>query len=195
MSEMHENLSFSVNELIENVRQGDEGAFDILLEKYAPLIGGAVARYGEQLGREDQEDMRQEAVLAFYDAILHYRLDQSTVEFGLYAKICVTNRLITHLRRQEGKDRLVPLDDVLLEALHTGEEESSSGLAEREEWQSLLGLIDRHLSRYESSVFFQYMDGKSSSQIASSLCKDSKSIDNAISRIRKKLKVLLQGRL
>ena len=74
-------------------------AFPALLDEYRALIGAAVTRYGADLQATDREDLRQSALLAFYRAALNYDVAQSEVEFGLFAKICVENALISHLRR------------------------------------------------------------------------------------------------
>ena len=92
----------SLQELLHAVCEGDQDAFEVLLVQYRPLIDRSVSRFGGKLySEESREDMRQEAMAAFYDAIRSYRTDQEKVEFGLYAKVCIGNRLISHLRREQ----------------------------------------------------------------------------------------------
>ena len=97
---MNENKNRAeVNELIGQVREGNQEAFARMLEMYRPLLDSAVARFcKDELFRED---LYQEAVLVFYNAILNYDLENEGVEFGLYAKICVTNTLISQGRMLE----------------------------------------------------------------------------------------------
>ena len=139
--------------------------------------------------------MRHEAMAAFYDAIRTYRADQEKVEFGLYAKVCIGNRLISHLRRELRQQGLLSLDEVGVESLLGADGDLLSLVIEEEESESLFRSVKETLSRYEYDVFSHYIKGKTSGEIAFVLGKSSKSIDNAIARIRKKLKNLLQDRL
>ena len=93
-------------------QRGDETAFAALCRIYAPLILSMADRFGSADGMEtvDREDLRQEATVAFYRALRSYDADQSSVSFGLYAKICIRNRMISLLRRQRSrKNRKPPL--------------------------------------------------------------------------------------
>lgn len=182
--------------LLYAVREGDQDAFSSLLLRYRPLIDHAVDRFSAELhGEESREDMRQEAMAAFYDAIRSYRTDQEQVEFGLYAKVCIVNRLVSHLRRELRQQGLVSLDDGSAERVLGADGDLLSMIIEEEEAQSLTQSIKEALSRYEYDVFSLYMKGISSADIAAEMGKTVRSIDNAIARIRKKLKKLLQDRL
>ena len=139
--------------------------------------------------------MRQEALAAFYDAIRTYHADQETVEFGLYAKVCIGNRLISHLRRELKQQGLLSLEDVSVDSMLEPDDDLLSLVIEEEAAQALFQSIREALSRYEYDVFSLYLQGKTTADIAAALEKSDKSIDNAIARIRKKLKLLLQDRL
>ena len=186
----------TVHALLYAVREGDQDAFSALLLRYRPLIDRAVDRFSAELhGEEDREDVRQEALAAFYDAIRSYRTDQEKVEFGLYAKVCIGNRLVSHLRRERRQQGLLSLDDLSAERVLGADGDLLSLVIEEEEAQALSASIKQVLSRYEYEVFSLYFKGSSSAQIAELMQKSVKSIDNAIARIRKKLKNLLQDRL
>ena len=186
----------SVHELLNAVRCGDQNAFSVLVSLYRPLIDRAVNRFSQKLyGEESREDMRQEAMAAFYDAIRTYRADQEKVEFGLYAKVCIGNRLISHLRREQRQQGLLSLDEVSVEEMLGADDDLLSLVIEAEEAEELFCSVRETLSRYEYHVFSHYIKGKTSAEIADILGKSVKSIDNAIARIRKKLKNLLQDRL
>ena len=187
----------SLHDLLNAVCEGDQDAFVELLNRYRPLIDRSVSRFGGKLySEESREDMRQEAMAAFYDAIRSYRTDQEKVEFGLYAKVCIGNRLISHLRREQKQGYLLSLDDITERPSEAGEENDLlSFVIETEDALALTRLIEENLSDYENRVFSLYMDGHNSADIASALGREVKSIDNAIARIRKKLKNLLQDRL
>ena len=186
----------TVHALLYAVREGDQDAFSALLLRYRPLIDRAVDRFSAELhGEEDRKDVRQEALAAFYDAIRSYRTDQEKVEFGLYAKVCIGNRLVSHLRRERRQQGLLSLDDLSAERVLGADGDLLSLVIEEEEAQALSASIKQVLSRYEYEVFSLYFKGSTSAQLAVLMQKSVKSIDNAIARIRKKLKNLLQDRL
>ena len=88
-----------VRTLILAVRDGDQNAFDTLLDQYRPLIDASVARFStDETFSLYCEDLKQEASVVFYNSILAYDLEQNEVEFGLFAKICIYNALVSFLR-------------------------------------------------------------------------------------------------
>jgi RNA polymerase sporulation-specific sigma factor len=185
-----------VQELLRAVRCEDQNAFSELLDLYRPLIDRAVTRFSAKLcSEEGKEDMRQEAMAAFCDAIRTYRIEQEKVEFGLYAKVCIGNRLISHLRREMRQQGLISLEEIPSENILGADDDLLSIVIEEEEAKALFQSVKETLSHYEYEVFSMYIKGVSSAVIAERIGKSTKSIDNAIARIRKKLKNLLQDRL
>ena len=92
-------------ELTERVREGDESAYGILADRYRPMTESAVRRFElsfAELGDSSvwgEDDLRQCAALALYRAAMTYDPggEGRKVRFGLYAKICVNNALLTDL--------------------------------------------------------------------------------------------------
>ena len=186
-----ENQSFKedVRALISNARDGDQSAFDTLLRQYKPLIDASVARFSsDDAFAIYSEDLKQEASLVFYNSILAYDLNQNEVEFGLFAKICIYNALVSALRSLKRRTA-EPLADIP-ESLLTVQEsdDPSSRMLERERLESLYAVIRKNLSDLEYEVWQYYMSGKSAADIAKQLETDVKSVNNAIYRIRKKLR-------
>ena len=178
---------------IRGVRQENEDAFVSLAKRYEPLIDSLVSRFfrdGEVgFGRED---LRQEAMVVFYHSILTYDTEQSEVEFGLYAKICISNALISQFRVQKrhGSERLTPLNEELPE---DGEaEDPSERLLEQERLAALWADIEANLSPFENRVWRLYISGRTAREIALLVGKDEKSVANGIYRIRKKLRAVLK---
>lgn len=169
----------ATSELILAVRSGDSQAFDRLCELYAPLIGSLVSSADEQYRRygSEAEDLGQEASLALYRAAMSYRLDQSDVTFGLYAKICIRNRLISAGRRliryynartATAKSAARPVREVGSHAVLTPDLSA--------------------FSEYERKIYALYSRGYSYARIAKEVGRSDKSVDNAICRIRRKLR-------
>lgn len=181
-----------INDLIIKVRNSNQKAFEELLRNYDSLISSLINNsFTENMTKQDAEDLRQELVVVFYNSILSYDIDQKEVSFGLYTKICMKNALITHQRALNKRNDLVTLqgEDVLR---HVGvvEESPDRRLIEDEEIDEINSKIQEVLSTFESKVWRLYASGFSSREIAIELKKNEKSIDNAIFRIRSKLKAL-----
>ncbi|MBE6533540.1 MAG: sigma-70 family RNA polymerase sigma factor [Ruminococcaceae bacterium] len=180
-----------INKLILAVRGGDQAAFIELLKQYSPLIEASVNMFcSDGLSANDKDDFRQEASVAFYNSVLTYDLEQSDVELGLYAKICVCNALISQIRIAKRIPTEVQelSDNIVSNEAH---EDLSSRLLEEERLSFLFKIIRNTLSKYEYRVWELYLSGCSTSEIARQLNTDSKSISNAIYRIRVKLKETL----
>ena len=177
-----------INELILAVRGGDQKAFILLLEQYSPLIEVSVNMFcSDGASSNDKDDFRQEASVAFYNSVLTYDLEQSNVEFGLYAKICVCNALISQIRiAKRIPTEMQDFSDTLTS--NEPHEDPSSRLLEEERLSFLFRIIRNTLSKYEYKVWELYLSGCSTAEIAKKLNTDSKSISNAIYRIRVKLK-------
>ena len=180
-----------VIELIERVRQDDEGAFEQMLITYKPLLDAAVSRFSkDELSKSHEEDLRQEATVVFYNAILNYDTENDGVEFGLYAKICVTNALISQMRNLR-KRSAEQLTDVMDESGEPLEDEPASRIIEQESLQRIYSVIKDNLSSLEYRVWCLYTSGRTAKEIGDTVGKSEKSVSNAIYRIRKKLRLLL----
>ena len=182
-----------VKDLILSVRSGNQEAFVTLLEKYRPLIDSSVMRFSyDEAYSLYREDLRQEASVVFYNSILAYDLEQNEVEFGLFAKICIQNALVSQLRtlKKRSAETLEKVPENLFASQAT--EDPSVRLLEQERIRSLYAVIRKNLSDFEYKVWQLYISGRSASDIASLLESNEKSITNAIYRIRKKLRALLQ---
>ena len=176
--------------LISLAKTGDQAAFDDLLTQYTPLIEHRLqtvrARRPDILS-EDEKDLRQEAHLAFYRALLGYNVEQQDVSFGLYAKICIENALVSALRKMRPSGELLDYDTMI--SLPAGsEEDPSHRLREQEDYEALCRRIARALSPFENAIWQRYIAGMTVQQIAEQLGRDARSIHNAIYRIRRKLR-------
>lgn len=173
------------NKLIIAARNGDGSAFSELTEVYRPLIETMTDKYtvsSKGFGAE-REDLRQEASLAFYRAVMTYDVDSRKVTFGLYAKICIRNRLISLVRKLGRRAK----------------SEAKLGAAQRNEKArlrelpidsgELITLSRELLSDRERRVFLSYADGKSYADIANELGITVKSVDNCLMRAKRKLRL------
>ena len=181
-----------INKLIDLVVAGDSNAFSALVDLYNPMLKKILYSYTtEEMSNEDVEDLGQEELIAFYRAIISFDKNQKDVEFGLYAKICVTNSMISLKRAAAKKSNESLIGDEEMNSIFDPDGEVSKFFEERESEIKLGQQIEKTLSQYENEVWSYYVNGYSSREIAVKLNSSEKSIDNAIFRIRRKLKTLL----
>ena len=133
-------------------------------------------------------DFNQEAAVAFYNSIVTYNLNQNNVEFGLYAKICISNALNSQIRISKKFSIETLQDDFEVIEHFNDSNDPSESILEKERIDSLLKAIHDALSNYEYKIWKLYLSGFSTQEIAKQLDTDAKSVSNAIYRIRVKLK-------
>ena len=180
-----------IEDLLKRVREGEQKAFADLLDMYEPLVRAEVSHYTSGLDAFDVDDFRQVALLAFYRASLSFDLSQSEVEFGLYAKICIANALASYLRAWVQGKKEVSVPDEWLGEGDQGEGDPARRLMEEEALQLLLTRIRKVLSPLENRVWNLLMAGFPVREIGRRLGKEPHSIENAVYRIRRKLRVEL----
>ena len=141
---------------------------------------------------QDIEDLRQEALVQFCNAVCNYDLSLDGVEFGLYAKICIENRLVSYVRSyKRRKDKAFFSFDVEVSE-DSSYTDPAQDIIDKERFTALVELIEGSLSDYESRVWWLYVSGMSVSDIAKKLgVDDPRSVTNAIYRIRRKLRARL----
>ena len=174
---------------LDAIKGGDKKAFDGLAEKFLPLIkketSAAVSRSEELQSHRDE--LRQESLLALYDAALSFS-EGNGVTFGLYAKICIHNRIVSYVRKIKAQERRAMKNRLSAEK-STRKSDSPEELVEAlEQNTELKRFIEDALSGYEKKVLSLYLQKKSYSEIAAALGKTEKSVDNAIFRVKSKIK-------
>ena len=166
-------------ELVQGVRDGSHTAFAELAILYRPMLKSEAS---SRAGRVAYDDLYQEALIALHAAALSFDLSRG-VAFGAYARICVSRRLTSAIRRDGGPDHL-ELDCDIESPGATPEQ----FVLAREQHRGFLRFIDSALTEYEREVFRLYLDGHSYIDIAARLGKTRKSVDGAIRRSKEKLR-------
>lgn len=193
-------------QVVEIARSGDDVAVEYLINKYKNFVRIKARSYF--LIGADREDIIQEGMIGLYKAIRDFRSDKLS-SFRAFAELCVTRQIITAIKtatRQkhmplnsyvslnkpiydEDSDRT--LMDVISGAKVTDPEEL---IISREEFGDIEQKIGEILSGLELEVLTAYLDGKSYQEIAVSLDRHVKSIDNALQRVKRKLERYLENR-
>ena len=173
-------------ELVLQARQGDEESFLQICHQYKNLLDSLSRRYSDMCPAEysSLDDFSQEARVALYNAVNRYDAVGQKVTFGAYAKTCIRNRLISYVRKLSSKKRKKGKGDAGV----TNNWSVQDAVVRRELGEKLISLAEGLLSKYEMKIFSYYLDGRRAQEIASLVGKDEKSVNNAIYRIRLKLK-------
>lgn len=184
-----------LNFQIEKAAEGSEEALNLLVNKYKPLIESEVLRHtNEGMTHQDIADLRQEAEIAFCNAVCNYDDSLGGVKFGLYAKICIGNSLVSFLRAYNRRSKTVSIDYSVSDS--EGFSDPMQTLIEEEDFLNLRRKIQSNLSPFENRVWWMYVSGLSASRIAETLKVEGgvKSVNNAIYRIRRKLRALISNK-
>lgn len=143
----------------------------------------------------DSEDLIQEGMLGLLTAIRSFDAGKSA-SFRTYAEICIRSRLVTAVRAAQRDKHLplnhsvsfeTPLFDGTSAHLYSSEESPEDVVISREELQERLDALKGQLSGFEAEILSYYLSGLSCAEIASRVERTTKSVDNAIQRIRRKI--------
>ncbi len=201
-------MDAELNVLVERVKCGDDIAFGLLCERYSALVESTVKRFLPSLGVEngipmnesaaDPDEVRQDVIMALYKAAGTYDAEGAgkKVSFGLYAKICMNNAMITKVRKYKRVRKKLEKGAgvVSTEKQHKRFETDTTleGIDLDMLSDSLKNAV-KSLSEYERRVFDLYIDGKSTGEIAAELNRTEKSVSNACYRVKTKIKGLLKN--
>ncbi len=187
-SERHPDRQFETNAhiadaLLKDVRRGEEQAFSSLLAMYRPLLRKMVNLYAEKTEGADREELQQEAVIALYRAACTY-CDTRNVTFGLYARICIRNALLSAVRRQIHSGEITlsqPLTDTL-------QRDPDTVLQEADLIRFAMQYLCRELCPRDYDIFRLYLSGYTYRQIADKMHVSQKQVDNVLFRTKQKLR-------
>ena len=173
-----------IKDLLHKIKGGEENAIKQLLEKYAPLIEAKVAEYK---GILEEDDIRQLCAIGLFEAAQSYSEEKAggKVTFGLYAKLCVRNRLISEARKVDVASEPVEED------ITTDGSSMEEDIIRRRDLIETLERAREKLTPFEDKVLRLYLSTGSYNDVAKALSKPRKSVDNALSRIRNKFRNLL----
>ena len=193
--------------LVERARAGEDLAIDTLLQRYRHYARAKARSYF--LAGADREDIVQEGMIGLFKAIRDYQADRNSA-FRAFAELCITRQIITAIKTAT-RQKHIPLNSyVSLNKPSAGESDDERPLSEAlaatsmvdpadlvvsaEEINNIRESMGTLLSGLETEVLRLYMDGQSYQQIADTLGRHVKSIDNALQRIKRKLEQYIEER-
>ena len=172
------------------LQNGTSAAGDILAHRYRKLVRCCAHPYF--LAGGDSEDLLQEGMFGLIKAMREFRADREA-SFQTFAEVCIRSRLCSVIRASRaGKhsplNESVPLNAFLLDAQpQYSQLDPEDLLIDREKAAALLNQVRSQLSELEVRVLDLYLDGCSCGEIAATVGKFYKSVDNAVQRIRRKI--------
>jgi len=192
-----DNTPHALIDLILCAKTGNPSALEKLLDQYKNMVK-KTARTFFIMGA-DFEDIVQEGMIGLFGAIQSYDPDKGA-GFETYASLCISRQILNALKSASRKKHAplnfyTSLDFDGNEPYPPPTERSPEDLfILKEDVQIIITAVHSGLSTFESAVLTCFLEGMSHAEIAGTLEKNEKSIDNAIQRIRNKVRKLLTER-
>jgi RNA polymerase sporulation-specific sigma factor len=188
-------------QLVVRARNGDGEALEALIRRYTGFVRLKASSYF--LAGGDSEDLIQEGLIGLYKAVRDFRHDKET-SFRSFAELCVTRQIITAIKTAtrfkhsplnsyisfsntpagQDSDSDVTLGDALP---GPSVDDPSVCVISTEELQSLVFSLGTGLSKLEADALKLYLEGSSYEDMAEELGCDTKTIDNALQRVKRKV--------
>ncbi len=192
-------INVSDEQLALLAQMGDRKAAELLMNKYKMLVSTKCKQFYITGGTND--DILQEGMIGLYRAIMSFKYEKND-SFAAFAAMCIRRKLISAMR-SANKQKNAPLNtSISLEkpiqndgdGYTLGDTLEQKGVdpeeifLHRERQKNIYKRLSGTLSGFEKKVLHEYLAGKSYDEIAVSIGITAKSVDNAIQRIRHKLK-------
>jgi len=187
--------------VIAAARNGDERAMDTIIRRYEGFVRLKASSYF--LAGGDSHDLIQEGLVGLFKAVRDYRSDRDT-SFRSFAELCITRQIITAIKTAT-RYKHAPLNSYVSFS-HTPAGQESDGdctlgdalpgpsvddpsvcVISTEELQSLVFTLGSGLSKLEADALKLYLEGESYETMAERLGCDTKTIDNALQRVKRKV--------
>jgi len=193
--------------LIALAKQGDPTAYDRIVRRYYGFVRLKPSSYFLTGG--DSDDLIQEGLVGLYKAVRDYRTDRES-SFRNFAELCITRQIITAVKTAT-RNKHMPLNQYVsfsstpassvdgeptLDEILPGPavHDPVNQVISSEEIQSLVACLSSALSELESRVLSLYLDGNSYEQIGERIGCDTKTVDNALQRVKRKVGAHLLSR-
>ena len=189
------------DDLINLAKSGDKQALDSIVSKYGEAVNMKANKY--YINGAEKDDLIQEGYIGLFKAVKSFKPEEEN-SFKNFANLCIERQMITAVKGSN-RQKHIPLNSYISLSNETyenndGEKESQlidllssetvedplETITKNEYYQNVEESINNSLSKFEKQVLNEYIKGKSYVEIANDLNSDTKAIDNAIQRIRKK---------
>lgn len=177
-------------------QMGDNRASELLLKKFKHLVKNICKRY--YMAGATDDDIIQEGMIGLYKSIMKFNPEKNDC-FQAFASMCIKRRVLSKMNSANCKSNL-PLNtsislnkpikedgSTLGELLEDDKLDPESMVIISEKRQSTRKRISTMLSPLEKRILIEYLKDKSYEEIAKKLQVNTKSVDNAMQRIKNKI--------
>lgn len=187
-------LSKNDDVLASLAKSGDDTALVDLIERYAPFVRAKARSFAK--GTLDVDDLFQEGMVALLKAVRYYRSDAQS-SFRTFASVCIANKMLSvltaHMRQKNAPMRgYISLDESEVSedslAVSRGQTDPELLVIQSEEAALRNRCIETLLSPFERQVLRLYLSSYSYDEMSQSLGSTAKAVDNALQRVRRKLR-------
>jgi RNA polymerase sporulation-specific sigma factor len=206
-SHAHGHVQVEDGYLIALAKQGDATSYDRLVRRYYGFVRLKASSYF--LAGGDADDLIQEGLVGLYKAIRDFRTDRES-SFRNFAELCITRQIITAVKTAT-RNKHTPLNQYVsfsqtpasatdgeptLDEIIAGPavHDPVNQVVSSEELRALVACLSTALSELESRVLALYLDGLSYEDIGARLDCDTKTVDNALQRVKRKVVTHVRGR-
>jgi RNA polymerase sporulation-specific sigma factor len=193
--------------LVALAKRGNPEAYDHIVRRYRGFVRLKASAYFLLGG--DSDDLNQEGLLGLFKAVRDFRSDRES-SFRNFAELCITRQIITAVKTAS-RHKHAPLNqyvsfgqspagqgdsDATLEDVLPGPliNDPANQVIASEELDSLVACLSSVLSDLESRVLSLYLDGHSYEIVGEKLDCDTKTVDNALQRVKRKVGIHLASR-
>lgn len=201
LTDMKRYSDFTDEELVIRARDGEEEITEYLMDKYKNLVRSKASTM--YILGADREDLIQEGMIGLFKAVRDYDSGRDA-SFYTFAELCISRQMYTALQAS-GRKKHSPLNTYV--SIYQGHDEEGIGLIDalenhkernpeeifidKENVAAIETIIENELSAFERQVLELSMTGMGYVEIAKLLGKDGKSTDNALSRVKSKIRKAL----
>lgn len=179
-------------ELVQKAQEKDQSAINEIFARYKNFVRSIIRSKDLFLPDGDGEDLLQEGMLGLFSAVNTYN---GSVQFKSYAYVCIERTLISAIGRSNtDKNRALNNSVALDGGINEGEAllDPETKYISSESFKEVDSVIKETLSKLEYLILTYYIEGYSYEEIGNKTGKNVKAIDNALQRIRSKIKTLQQ---
>lgn len=178
-----------IRNAVVGVKNGRNEDLELIRASYAPLVESMVLSF-EKSGAGSRSDLLDEAYRALLKAVISFDDKKRGISFGLYAKICIRNALISYRRATLSRERK---EKRTAEKVRSDSSNRKNPVFSGLDTDEIMDKMKKELSAYEFRVLKSYADGSSISRIAEETGRGERSVNNALYRIRRKAKNMTEN--
>ena len=185
ISFVEESKKMSDNDIIAELSESNYDNLQVLIDRYMPLIVKTAKSFGTS--SIETEELIAEGIVSVFSAVKSF--DETKSKFSTFVSLCIKRAMLDEIKSSSRAKRipdcmLTPIDEAELYNNESAEE----AYINKESFDTFKNDIVSDLSENELKVLSLYLDGNTYADISDKLCISLKAVDNALARVRKKIR-------